>query len=151
MGKNPENPRFFLFTGRDTRTSTQSRRLVRRKDASWSLNWPSGATLLVHEQHKYFFWCLCDYRGHFLLPSGTEKLKKYIALTDRIGPKDHRVSWDRANDREISCVLKHIRSFKEQLFGRLEKFDDHFASNSVVKIGDFRHRYSLKSPQRSNV
>ena len=73
------------------------------------------------------------------------KLEKCIALSDRIGPKD------RANGREIRCVLKHIRSFKEQLFGRLEKFDDHFASNSVVKIGDFRHRYSLKSPQRSNV
>jgi len=29
--------------GRDTRTSTQLRRLVRRKDVSWSLNWPSGA------------------------------------------------------------------------------------------------------------
>jgi len=38
--------------GRDTRTSTQSRRLVRRKDASWSLNWPSGANLLAHKQHK---------------------------------------------------------------------------------------------------
>ena len=47
--------------GRDTRTSTQSRRLVRRKDASWSLNWPSGANLLARKQHMYFFWCLCDY------------------------------------------------------------------------------------------
>ena len=26
---------------------------VRRKDASWSLNWPSGANLLAHKQHKY--------------------------------------------------------------------------------------------------
>ena len=42
--------------GRDTRTSTQPRRLVRRKDASWSLNWPSGAYLLAHKQHMYFFF-----------------------------------------------------------------------------------------------
>jgi len=42
--------------GRDTRTSTQSRRLVRRKDASWSLNWPSGANLLARKQHMYFFF-----------------------------------------------------------------------------------------------
>jgi len=40
--------------GRDTRTSTQSRRFVRRKDASWSLNWPSGANLLARKQHIYF-------------------------------------------------------------------------------------------------
>ena len=40
---------------------TQSRRIVRRKDASWSLNWPSGANLLARKQHMYFFWCLCDY------------------------------------------------------------------------------------------
>jgi len=39
--------------GRDTRTSTQSRRLARRKDASWDLNWHSGANLLVHKPHKY--------------------------------------------------------------------------------------------------
>ena len=38
--------------GGDTRTSTQSRRLVRRKGASWSLNWPSGANLLAHMQLK---------------------------------------------------------------------------------------------------
>ena len=38
--------------GRDTRTSTQSRRLVRRKGAGWSLNWPSGANLLAHLQLK---------------------------------------------------------------------------------------------------
>jgi hypothetical protein len=37
----PEN--FLLDLGRDSRTSTQSRRLVRRKGASWSLDWPSGA------------------------------------------------------------------------------------------------------------
>ena len=37
--------------GRDTRTKAQSRRLVRRKDASWSLNWPSGTNLLAHEQY----------------------------------------------------------------------------------------------------
>jgi len=43
----------LVYLGRDTRTSTQSRRLVRRKDASWSLNWPSGANLLVHKLHKY--------------------------------------------------------------------------------------------------
>ena len=50
-GKNsPEN--CFVDLGRDTRTSTQSRRLVRRKGASWSLNWPSGADLLAHLQLK---------------------------------------------------------------------------------------------------
>jgi len=47
--------------GGDTRTSTQSRRIVRRKDARWSLNWPSGANLLARKQHMYFIWCLCDY------------------------------------------------------------------------------------------
>ena len=47
--------------GRDTRTSTQSRRIIRRKDASWSLNWPSGVNLLARKQRMYFFWCLCDY------------------------------------------------------------------------------------------
>ena len=36
--------------------STQSRRIVRRKDASWSLNWPSGANLLARKQNMYFFW-----------------------------------------------------------------------------------------------
>jgi len=41
--------------GRDTRTSTHSRRLVRKKNASWSLNWPSGANLLARKQHMYFF------------------------------------------------------------------------------------------------
>ena len=41
--------------GRDTRTCTQSRRIVRRKDASWSLNWPSGANMLAQKQHMYFF------------------------------------------------------------------------------------------------
>ena len=35
---------------RDTRTSTQSRRLVRSKGASWCLNWPSGAILLAYMQ-----------------------------------------------------------------------------------------------------
>jgi hypothetical protein len=30
--------------------TTTSRRLVRRKGASWSLNWPSGANLLAHLQ-----------------------------------------------------------------------------------------------------
>jgi len=35
---------------------TQSRRLVRRKDASWSLNWPSGSNLLAYKQHNYFFF-----------------------------------------------------------------------------------------------
>ena len=46
-GKNsPEN--CLVDLGRDTRTSTQSRRLVRRKGASWSLHWPSGVNLLVH-------------------------------------------------------------------------------------------------------
>jgi len=28
--------------------------LVRRKDASWSLNRPSGANLLARKQHMYF-------------------------------------------------------------------------------------------------
>jgi len=55
--------------GRDSRTSTQSRRLVRRKDASWCLNWPSGAKLLARKQHMYFFWCLCDYCVFFFLLS----------------------------------------------------------------------------------
>jgi hypothetical protein len=32
--------------------STQSRLLLRRKGASWSLNWPSGADLLAHVQLK---------------------------------------------------------------------------------------------------
>ena len=47
--------------GRDTRTSTQSCRFVRRNGASWSLNWPSGANLLAQRQHMYFFCCFCDY------------------------------------------------------------------------------------------
>ena len=41
--------------GRDTRTSTQSRRLVQRKDASWSLNWPSRENFPAQKQHMYFF------------------------------------------------------------------------------------------------
>jgi len=46
-GKNsPEN--CLVDLERDTRSRTQSRRLVRRKGASWSLNWPSGANLLAH-------------------------------------------------------------------------------------------------------
>ena len=50
-GKNsPEN--CLVDLGRDTRTSTQSRRLVRRKGASRSLNWPSGANSLAHLQLK---------------------------------------------------------------------------------------------------
>jgi len=49
----PSPEKCLVYLGRDTRTSTQSRRLVRRKDASWSLNWPSGANLLAHKQHKY--------------------------------------------------------------------------------------------------
>ena len=53
--------------GRCTRTSTQSRRFVRRKDASWSPNLPSGANLLARKQHMYFFWCLCDYCVHVFL------------------------------------------------------------------------------------
>ena len=53
-GKNsPEKG--LVDLGRDTRTSTQSRRLVRRKDASWCLNWPSGANLLAQKQHMYLF------------------------------------------------------------------------------------------------
>ena len=46
----PEN--CLVDLGRDARPSTQSRRLVRRKGASWSLNWPSGANLLAHIQLK---------------------------------------------------------------------------------------------------
>jgi hypothetical protein len=46
----PEN--CLVDLGRDTRTSTQSRRLVRRKGASWSLNWPSEANFLAHLQLK---------------------------------------------------------------------------------------------------
>ena len=50
-GKNsPEN--CLVDLGRDTRTSTQSHRLVRRNGASWSLDWPSGANLLAHMQLK---------------------------------------------------------------------------------------------------
>ena len=50
-GKNsPEN--CLVDLGRDTRTSTQSCRLVRRKGASWSRNWPSGANSLAHLQLK---------------------------------------------------------------------------------------------------
>ena len=58
-GKNsPEN--CLVDLGPDTRTSTQSRRLVRRKGASWSLHWPSGANSLAHMQLKCIFMCLCD-------------------------------------------------------------------------------------------
>jgi hypothetical protein len=46
----PEN--CVVDLGRDTRTRTQSRRLVLSKGASWSLNWPSGANLLAHVQLK---------------------------------------------------------------------------------------------------
>ena len=53
-GKNsPE--KCLVDLGRDTRTSTQSRRIVRRKDASWSLNWPSGANLLGESSTCTFF------------------------------------------------------------------------------------------------
>ena len=48
----------------------QSRRLVRRKGASWSLNWPSGANLLAHLQLKCIFyvplWLLCTCLSLFL-------------------------------------------------------------------------------------
>ena len=47
-GKKISPEKFLVDLGRDTRTSTQSRRLVRRKGASWSLHWPSGVNLLVH-------------------------------------------------------------------------------------------------------
>ena len=58
-GKNsPEN--CLVDLGRDTRTSTQSRRLGRRKGASWSLNWPSGANFLGMCSSSAFFMCLCD-------------------------------------------------------------------------------------------
>jgi len=55
-GKKNSPEKCLVYLGRDTRTSTQStqsRRLVRRKDASWSLNWPSGANLLAYKPHKY--------------------------------------------------------------------------------------------------
>ena len=42
--------------------AAQSRRFVRRKDASWSLNWPSGANLLAHKQHKSFGFVLVRVR-----------------------------------------------------------------------------------------
>ena len=55
-GKNsPEN--CLVDLGRDARTRTQSRRLVRRKGASWSLNWPSGANLLAHLELKCILLC----------------------------------------------------------------------------------------------
>ena len=51
-------------------TSTQSRRLVRRKGASWSLHWPSGANLLAHMQLKCILyvplWLLCTCLSLFL-------------------------------------------------------------------------------------
>ena len=55
-----------MYLGRDTRTSTQSRRLVRRVGGSeerrqlepelaiWS-------NFLAQKQFMHFFWCLCDY------------------------------------------------------------------------------------------
>ena len=59
-----------LDLGRDTRTSTQSRRLVRRKGASWSPNWPSGANLLAHLQLKCILyvslWLLRIYLPFFV-------------------------------------------------------------------------------------
>jgi len=60
--KNSQKRR-LMDLGRDTRTSTQSRRLVRRQGASWSLHWPTGANLLVHMQLKCILhvplWLLC--------------------------------------------------------------------------------------------
>ena len=46
------------------RTSSQSHRLVRRKDTAWSLNWSSGANLIVicGCGSSTLFLCLCDYR-----------------------------------------------------------------------------------------
>jgi len=46
----------MFFSGVGRKPSTQSRRLVRRKDSSWSLNRPSGANLLAHKQHRYFLY-----------------------------------------------------------------------------------------------
>jgi len=47
-----------------------SRRLVRRKGASWSLNWPSGANSLAHLQLKCILyvplWLLCTCLSLFL-------------------------------------------------------------------------------------
>jgi len=61
-GKNsPE--KCLVDLGRDTRTNTQPRRLVRKKGASWSLSWPSGANFIVHMQFKCILcvsMCLCD-------------------------------------------------------------------------------------------
>ena len=35
---------------------SKQERLVRRKGASWSLNWPSGANSLAHLQLKYILY-----------------------------------------------------------------------------------------------
>ena len=51
----PHNVKIYSFGVQSATSSRQSRRLVRRKDASWSLNWPSGANLLARKQHMYFF------------------------------------------------------------------------------------------------
>jgi hypothetical protein len=48
-GAKKNSPEMCLVDlGRDTRSSTQSRQLVRRKGASWSLHWPAGANMLAH-------------------------------------------------------------------------------------------------------
>ena len=44
--------------GRDIWTSTQPCRLVRRKGAGWSLNWPSGANLQARMQLKCILFVL---------------------------------------------------------------------------------------------
>ena len=58
----PENC-LLVDLGRDTRTSTQSRRHVR---ASWSLNWPSGANLLAHMQLKCILNVAAVYLSFFV-------------------------------------------------------------------------------------
>jgi hypothetical protein len=40
---------------RDTLTRTQSHGLVKRKGASWSLNWPSGANSLAQYAARVYF------------------------------------------------------------------------------------------------
>jgi len=76
----------LVYLGRDTRTSTQSRRLVRRKDASWSLNWPSGANLLAHKQHKYFLcvplWLL--YLFFFVIGRVLTRLDRGISVGESL-------------------------------------------------------------------
>ena len=78
---------------RDTRTRTQSRRLVRRKRTSWRLNWPSGANLLAHMQLKCILYvpllciCLSLFFGRVLTTLDYTISSAFIQLTStRIKP-----------------------------------------------------------------